>query len=337
MSTVLERPGLPEAKWARWRPWLAVFAGLALLYVPTYVDLARGLWRDDAYAHGPIVLAVFAWLVWRRRDALLAKPGTDHGFLPDGKPWSVPGFALLAVGLLLYVVGRSQGLALFEVGSHLPVIVGVLLVMRGPRAVRRLAFPLLFLLFLVPLPGFILETVTTPLKNVVSALVEAILQVGGYPVTRAGVVLEVGEHQMLVADACSGLNSLYSLFALGLLYLHVTGPASRARIALVLASIVPIAIAANVVRVLALVLVTYYLGEDAAQGFLHAFAGMMVFVIALALLMGFDRVVRWLVPARPRERRPREDGDPGDGASVGGLDSRLRGNDTHWPAYVAGI
>ena len=98
---------------------------------------------------------------------MLAKPGTDHGFLPDGKPWSVPGFALLAVGLLLYVVGRSQGLALFEVGSHLPVIVGVLLVMRGPRAVRRLAFPLLFLLFLVPLPGFILETVTTPLKNVV--------------------------------------------------------------------------------------------------------------------------------------------------------------------------
>src|SRR5438477_5890587 len=120
MSTVLAQPRLGSTASHR-AAWLAIVAGLLALYVPTYVDLARGLWRDDAYAHGPIVLAVFAWLVWRRRDALLAKPGTDHGFLPDGKPWSVPGFALLAVGLLLYVVGRSQGLALFEVGSHLPL------------------------------------------------------------------------------------------------------------------------------------------------------------------------------------------------------------------------
>jgi len=293
MSTVLEERSLPRAQ-PRWGAWIAILAGLAFLYVPTYIDLARGLWRDDAYAHGPIILAVFAFLVWRSRDAL----GTDHGFPPDGKRWSVPGFLLLLFGLVLYVVGRSQALAVFEVASHIPVIAGVLLMARGPRALRRLGFALAFLFFLIPLPGFILDTVTVPLKSVVSALVEGLLRLGGYPVERSGVVLAVGPHEMLVADACSGLNSLYSLFALGLLYAHLTGPSSRARLASIVLSIVPIAIAANVVRVLALVLITYHVGEKAASGFLHGFAGMTVFVVALAMLIGVDRVFHQVLGTR---------------------------------------
>jgi exosortase B len=284
MSTVLEQRGQPQGALTRgWRPWLALAAGLALLYVPTYIDLARGLWRDDAYAHGPIVLAVFAWLVWRGRAALLEDSGERAPVL---------GGVLVAFGLLLYVLGRSQALTLFEVASHLPVMVGTLLAMRGPAVVRRLAFPLLFLFFLIPLPGFILDSVTTPLKNVVSILVEQLLQVIGYPVERAGVVLRVGEYEMLVADACSGLNSLYSLFALGLLYVHLTGPSSRARWAVMLLAIFPIAVIANIFRVMTLVLVTYHFGPEVAQGWVHDVAGMMVFVIAFAAMIGVDTLFK---------------------------------------------
>jgi exosortase B len=292
MSTVLEQRSLPEAERGRWRPWLVLLACLLLLYVPTYLALSRTLWREDEYAHGPIILVVFAWLMWRGRAALVDEAGERAPFL---------GGMLLVFGLALYVVGRSQGLPLFEVSSQLPVIAGVLLMVRGPAAVRRLAFPLLFLFFMIPLPGFLLEMATSPLKNFVSMVVESLLQGLGYPVVREGVVLTVGNHPMLVADACSGLNSIYSLFALGLLYLHLTGPSTRARIAAVLLGIVPIAVAANVLRVLALVLVTYHGGEEAAQGFVHDLAGMLVFVAALLLLLGYDRLLRRVLPAGGRK------------------------------------
>jgi exosortase B len=293
MSTVLEQRSLPEAERGRWRPWLAIAAGLLALYVPTYLTLARTLWREEEYAHGPIILAVFLWLVWRARAALVS-PLENRGQTSVSarrKLRSVPGFGLLALGLVLYGVGRSQGLALFEVASHIPVIVGVLLIMRGAAALRAFSFALLFLVFLVPLPGFVLEAATTPLKELVSAVVGGVLQLAGYSVERAGVVLNVGGHEMLVADACSGLNSLYSLTALSLLYMHLTGPSSRARIAILLVSILPIAILANMVRVTFLVLVAYHLGDDAAQGVLHSVAGMLVFVSAFAMLMGVDRLI----------------------------------------------
>ena len=281
MNAVLEQRGLPEAR-ARWQPWLLLALGLAALYVPTYVSLARSLWREDAYAHGPIILAAFAWLAWRERAALLA---------PAGRPAIVPGAVALAVGLFLYVGGRTLGLTPIEVASHIPVLAGLVLLIGGFPALRRYAFALAFLLFLIPLPGFVLDAATTPLKSVVSVAVEMLLRLAGYPVERSGVVLSLGDHQMLVADACSGLNSIFSLFALGLLYTHLTGPSSRKRTAVLLAAVLPIAIAANILRVTALVLLTVHFGEEAAQGFLHGFAGMLVFLAALSMLVGLDKLI----------------------------------------------
>jgi exosortase B len=281
MSTVLEQRDVAEGR-ARWMPWLAVAIGLAALYIPTYYSLATTLWRDEAYAHGPIIVGVFAWLVWRERDA----------FANPSRGAAIPGTLLLGLGLVLYVVGRALSLPLFEVASHLSVLAGVALVMGGLALLRRFAFPILFLFFLIPLPGFVLDAVTTPLKTVVSMAVASILGVAGYPVERSGVVLDVGDHQMLVADACSGLNSIYSLMALGLLYAWLTPPRNAARTAMLLASVLPIAIVANIVRVLLLVLVTYHWGEETAQGFLHGFAGILVFIVALALLVGVDGLIR---------------------------------------------
>ncbi len=292
MSSVLEQRIFPGREVEGVLRWLPVILGAAVMYGPTYVDLAHGLWQDDAHAHGPIILAVVAWLTWRKRAALAGETGQRA---------PLAGGVLLVSGLLFYAVGRSQGIALFEVGSHIPVLAGTVLLLLGRRALARLWFPLLFLLFLVPLPGFVIYAITGPLKSFVSQIVESVLYGLGYPIARAGVVLTIGQYQLLIADACSGLNSIFSLAALGFLYLYLTASRNLGRTALLLASIVPIALATNLIRVLVLILVTFHLGDEAGQSFFHGSAGMALFAIALLLLLGFDALLRRLPPLRESE------------------------------------
>lgn len=281
MSTVLEPRTPTFASPARRTPAFALAAAAAALYVPTCVALARGAWRDEAYAHGPIVLAACAFLAWRGRGALAER----------GEPAPVAGALLLALGLLAYVIGRSQGLMLFEAGSALPVVAGALLLVGGVELLRRFAVPLALLFFVVPLPGFIIEAVTAPLKTAVSIAVAAIAPALGFPVERSGVVLAAGPHQLLVADACSGMHSIFSLLALALVYAQLTPPAGRARLAWLVASVVPIALLANLVRVLFLVAATYWWGEGVLEGAAHTAIGMVVFLGSLFLLIGVDRLV----------------------------------------------
>ena len=279
MSRVLEQQVLPQREVEGLRRWLPVVLGLAVMYVPTYIDLARGLWRNEAEAHGPIILAVVAWLLWRLRATLAGEAE---------KSAPLAGSAALALGLTLYAVGRSQGIAQFEVGSQIPVFAGSVLLLLGWRAMARLWLPLVFLIFLVPLPGFVIMSITGPLKSMVSQMVESVLYELGYPIARSGVMLSIGQYQLLVTDACSGLNSLYTLAALGLLYLYITASGNIARNVCLLVSILPIALAANFVRVLILTLITFHWGDEVAQSFLHGFAGMTLFAIALLLLLGLD-------------------------------------------------
>ena len=288
MSSVLQvSPELPGLRHAAARQ-LPILLGLAALYVPTWLDLARGIWQSDDNAHGPIILAVTVFLAWRERHALAAAAA---------EPRLAAGALLLAAGLALYVLGRSQDILVFEVGSQIPVLTGVLLLTVGWRGVRLLWFPLLFLLFMIPLPGTLVDALTGPLKQVVSRIAEFLLYGAGYPIARSGVVLTIGQYQMLVADACSGLNSMFSLGALGLLYVYLAPSSRWWHNAVMIASILPIAFLANIVRVLALVLITYHLGDEAGQGFLHGFAGMALFIVALTLLLSVDGALR-LIPQR---------------------------------------
>jgi exosortase B len=262
--------------------WLPVIAGLLVLYLPTFYDLAVMLWQQDEQAHGPIVLGVILWLFWDRRRMLLAAPARTA---------PVPGFALLVFGLLVYAVGRSQDITLFEVGALAPILAGVLLAARGWPALRALWFALLFIVFLAPLPGFFVDALTVPLKEHVSAAAAHLLYIAGYPIARDGVVLTIGQYQSLVADACAGLNSMFSLSALGLLYLYLVRHKSWLHNGLLLASILPIAFCTNIVRVMIVVLVTYHFGDAAGQGALHGLTGMVLFVIAVGILFGFDALL----------------------------------------------
>lgn len=279
MSTVLEQPRTSAFHKNPWFAWLPIGIGLAALYVPTYITLWNGVWNSEEQGHGPLILAVVAWLIWQKRAVLVEG---------EAKPNGVLGWPLLVFGLLLYVLGRSQDILMFEVGSHIPVIAGAILATRGGRPLRALWFPIFFFVFMVPLPGTLVDALTGPLKRYVSAIAESFLYSVGYPIARSGVTLTIGPYQLLVADACSGLHSLYSLSALGLLYLYLTNHGSRARSALLSLAILPVAFGANIIRVVFLVLVTFHFGDEAGQGFLHGFAGMVLFVAALLLLFLLD-------------------------------------------------
>lgn len=279
------------------KTWWPVIVGLLVLYVPTYWALAHGLWNEDDHAHGPIVLIVSLFLVWQKREVFFASSQESR---PGGAQVAL-GWALLAVGLLAYALGRSQSILLFEVGSQIPVILGALLITIGYRSVRALWFALFFLLFIIPLPGFIVDTATGPLKQYISVIAEHVLYAAGYPIARIGVTLTVGQYQLLVADACSGLHSMFSLSAMGLLYLYLMQRTSLARNLIVMAAILPIAFLANVLRVMVLILVTYHMGDEAGQGFLHGFAGIMLFIVGLLFLFVLDWMLGFVFPDRQRK------------------------------------
>jgi len=281
VQPVLFVPPAPGASLAWLRHEWPMLAGLALLYLPTFVYLARDAWLQPDHWHEPVILGVCLYLLWAARGAWL------HAVPAVG---SARAGWLIALGLALYVLGRSQGVVSLQMLSLMPVLAGLVWWRRGPGALRAVAFPIGFLAFAVPLPFFFMDWLSGGLKATVSQLVSELLYRAGYPVAHQGVVLSVGPYQLLVADACSGLNSLYSLAALGVLYLHLRGPQGLAQRALLIASLAPIAVAANVFRVLALVLLTYYFGESAGQGAAHALLGLGAFAVALGLLVGVDRL-----------------------------------------------
>ena len=268
-----------------------LLAGFLVLYLPSYWDVARTVWTTDEQGHGPIILAVSLWLLYNHRHALAA--------LPAQPAWGL-GLPLLLVGLVFYALGRSQSFLGLEVGSQILLLCALTLGFLGKRALRLIWFPLFFLAFMTPLPEVLVADVTAPLKSAVSTVSAHLLYALGYPVSRAGVILNVGQYQLLVADACAGLNSMFTLEALGLLYMNLMQYTSVARNVALSILVIPIAFLANVVRVIVLVLVTYHFGDAAGQGFVHSFAGMVLFLVGLVLVLFTDYLLGWVFKEPPR-------------------------------------
>ncbi|MDQ5903609.1 MAG: hypothetical protein QG672_1200, partial [Pseudomonadota bacterium] len=272
---------------AEWLVWLPIIAGIAALYVPSLVDLMRGIWSSDEQAHGPIVLGIACWLAYRKWPAMWQAS--------EGQPTSAWGWPIFVFALLLYAIGRSQDILLFEIGSVIWLLAGVLLITRGSTALKAQWFALFFMLFMIPLPGPVVDTVTMPMKMAVSYVAEHVLFWVGYPIARTGVILQIGQYKLLVADACAGLHTLFTLEALGLLYLNIVRHDSFVRNLTLAILIVPISFTANVIRVMVLTLITYHFGDEAGQGFLHGFAVMVLFLTGLLLIMGVDSIMQWSV------------------------------------------
>ena len=282
VPTALQHREVGKPTWSHLALLGALLVGFLLLLVPTVVTLFHQVWQTDEQGHGPIIGAVSLWLMWRQRQTVIDAPY---------RPAYVGGSLLFVAAMALYALGRSQQIIQGEVVGLIFASVALLLLMRGVQGLRAVAFPLLFLVFLVPLPGVLVQAITIPLKTAVSYVAEWLMYHAGYPIARTGVILAVGPYQFLVADACAGLNSLFTLEALGLLYLNLMGYTSKRRNLILAILVVPISFIANVVRVIILILVTYHFGDAAGQGFVHTFAGMVLFGLGLAMMLATDGLV----------------------------------------------
>jgi exosortase B len=276
-------------------PWWICALGLLALYVPTIVDLVQNIWSTEEQSQGPIVLAICLWLAWRAWGRI------DATGVSQPRPFA--GWVLVGIALMFYVFGRSQRILSAQTLSVIFLLPGLLLLLRGPKQLRAAAFPLFFMIFLIPLPATMVDAVTQPLKLAVSSVATTILFGIGYPIARSGVILQIGQYQLLVADACAGLHTLFSLEAMGLLYLNVVRHTSLLRNIALAILIVPISFAANVIRVMVLALITYHFGDEAGQGFLHGFAGLVLFMTALMFIIATDSGLRWIAGRTPTRKQ----------------------------------
>jgi exosortase len=274
-----------------WQPllphWL-LWLGLAAIIIPTMAGVARESWSTEQGAHGPIVLATGIWLVIQLRHQI--PPLIRRGNLALT-------MVLLIPALALYVLARiTTTLELEGAALYLSLVV-IFYAYCGIAVMRLMWFPTLYFIFLFPPPDSLVATLTQPLKIEISRAAVGLLDAFGMTIARKGVIIQVDQYDILVAAACAGLNSIMSLSAIGLFYIYIRHNANWRYALLLMIAIVPVAVLANFVRVLLLILITDFLGDAWAQGFLHGFAGMVMFAVALLSIFGIDKL------AEPIRRR----------------------------------
>lgn len=277
--------------------WALLLAGSCIAaYFPTALGLVDGPWQTEQEGHGPLIIAASLWLVWQSRAQLKAT---------QVSPAPVLGWAILLMGLALLFLARTQDILTVEAFSIIPVIVGCVLISVGWPMLRVLAFPIGFLFFAVPMPDWIIDAATVPLKVFISDSVTRILYAAGFPVAQNGVMIMIGSYQLLVKDACSGMNSIFALSAIGVFYAYAFRWEQKVRALFLLVAIIPITIAANFIRVLTLVLIAYYGGPDLLEGTVHDLTGIGLFVVAVILLFLLDGILGLLTDMTRRlNRRP---------------------------------
>jgi exosortase B len=263
-----------------WPILLAVATIIA--YIPTFITLVQGPWQTEQEGHGPLIIAAALWLVWQSRGALRSAKLS---------PAPITGWLVLLSGLAILIVARNQDVWFLEVASEIPVIAGCVLLLAGWDYLRILAFPIGFLIFSAPAPGWMVDAATVPLKVLISDLVTQVLYAAGYPIAQNGVVILIGPYQLLVQDACSGMNSIFALSAIGVFYVYAFRWHEKLRGLILIALIIPITIAANYLRVISLVLIAYYGGVDKIEGPLHDLTGIALFVVAVVLMFLCDGLI----------------------------------------------
>ncbi len=255
--------------------------GLAALAIPTAMKLSHETWSTESGAQGPLVLVTGGWLLWRLTPqfSASARPGNP-----------IVTAALLALSLAGYIFGRAFDFLTVEVAGVYGAGLVMLYAHLGGRLMIKNWFPFLYLAFVIPPPAYLLTQMTSPLKRFVSQISTQILGGVGIPVSREGVTIFVAQYQLLVEDACSGMNSIMGIIAISLLYIYLLRGSSWRYSLLLTACAVPIAIVANIIRIMTLILLTYFFGDDVAQGFLHYTAGFILFGMTLVLVFSLDKV-----------------------------------------------
>ena len=258
-----------------------LLVGCALMVVPTMIGVAKVSWSTEQGGHGPIVLATGIWLLWRElRDSTAVRE--------PPRPWI--GSVALACFLTIYVLGRVTGILEFEALAMYGALISAAYLVFGGALLRSIWFPLLYLALTLPPPDSVVAWVTQPIKIAISNWAVSLLYALGYPIASSGVTIQIAQYELLVAAACAGLNSIISLAAICLFYVYLRHRTNFVAFLVTAAAVIPVAIFSNFVRVILLILITYYMGEAAAQGFLHDFAGLTMFAVALLTIFAIDSV-----------------------------------------------
>lgn len=264
-----------------WALRVAILTGLALaLYAPILKGLVHQWWTDPDYGHGFFIPLFSGYVLWRQRERWRNATIKPSGF----------GLFVVVAAIGLLFLG-SLGAELFTSRfSLLLLAAGIIVFLAGWDFLRAVAFPLSFLVFMIPFPAIIYNQITFPLQLIASRLATFLLQVVQVPVLRDGNVLQLSNYSLEVVEACSGIRSLMTLISLSVIYVYFAEPRRWARYLLV-ALMVPIAIASNAIRIMGAGIMAHQFGPSAAEGFLHGFSGWVIFLVSVILLF----VAHWVL------------------------------------------
>lgn len=269
-----EREMVPvRSAWQRWLPPLLLTAIVVVIYWSISIKLVENWYLDPDFSHGFLVPLFSAYLIWTKRETLKNTPVRQS--------WAgLPLIVLAIITLFLGVYGAELFLARI---SLVMLLAGLIWMMAGREMLRELRFPVVVLLLAIPLPKVIYNQITFPLQIFASKAAAAVLPLFGVPVMRDGNIIQLPSMPLEVAEACSGIRSLMSLFTAAIFYGYFLEPKTSRRIILALAAL-PIAVLANGARIVGTGLAVQYWDPDKALGFFHEFSGWLIFVVSLVLL-----------------------------------------------------
>jgi exosortase len=279
--------GLPS--WSAWLPYALIAVVLSVLYYRVVFKLVYDWYTIPDYSHGFLVPLFSLFLLWDKRQTIRT--------IPISQSWK--GLPLVIFGLAVLVLG-VYGVDLFTSRiSFVFLLAGIIWTLLGFQMLRELLFPVLVLILAIPFPTIIFNQITFPLQLFASRIASMILPILGVPVLLEGNVIQLPVMKLEVAEACSGIRSLMSLFTLAVFYGYFLERSTRRRVILALASI-PIAVTANVFRIVGTGLCVQYWDPEKALGFFHEFSGWVMFIISLCCLYLVHRLIQFTASLKTR-------------------------------------
>lgn len=258
-----------------------LFSSLFILYMPVFYKMYMWWEGDVNYNHGIVVPLAAIYLIWKKRAALKELSSESY----------VPGIYLILLGIIFYFIGIRIEFLRITVFSFFSVLFGLLLYVYGKETTRVLLFPILFLLLMIPIPY--IDGLTQPLKLFASMVSAGFIKFIGIPVIRDGNLIYLKNFTFEVATSCSGLKSIVLVTTIGIFYAYIMQKSLLKRLLISFLSIF-IAMVANISRIVITGLVSYYFGEKIAFKLTHDFSGIIVFIIAGAMLVITGEIINWI-------------------------------------------
>ena len=254
------------------------------MYWPMLFALYRQRWASLGYTHAYFILPLSIWFAYRR------KSGIKKAIEQETKKYSPLSLLWVFSGAFLYILSWRQGYMLLAAFSLLPFLYGTVGFIYGRQTQKILRIPIIYLLFMVPPPFALLDKITLPLRYISAASVESILKILGFKVIREGLNYTVNGHSMTVEEACSGFRSLITMLALGFAYI-IAYKGNLKRNTMLILSVAPLALIGNIIRILIISFMAVFLGEKTAEGFMHSFSGIVVFIFVVIGFLAIENIL----------------------------------------------